>query len=274
MGKKGNLLYNGDFETGTTEGWENNMYGMGGDLELSVTQEQKYYGDYAGKLVATKDYAYSYIGYDAVCSFEENEAFLFILPVKLQNNFHASGMLYGLDDKLNLLKYFALGWVMPSTCWRTVKGILRGFGEVTHFKVGCYVLLENEGDVAYIDEAKLIPLRSVRGHELAEFRKFNNISSSFTWYSVLFCIGNCKVRSIVNVRSVEGTNPALNIKLTIGLLDDVNTYYMLEHTEFNDVGIEEKTIDVAEVGYIKIDYLVEGTSPLFNVNHHIRIEPK
>lgn len=274
MGLKGNLLYNGDFETGTTEGWKNNAYGLGGDLDFSVTEEQVYRGNYAGKLVATKDYAYSFLKYDAVCSFEENEAFLFILPIKLANNFYASGKLYGLDDKGNILNHFTLGWIMPNTCWKTIKALIRGFGDITHFKVGCYVLLENEGDVAYIDEAKLIPLKSVRGHELAEFRKFDNISSSFTWYSVLSCIGNCKVRSIVNVRDVEGTNPSLNIKLTIGLLNDVYTYYTLEHTQFSETGFEEKTLDVAEVGYIKIDYFVEGTSPLFKVNHHIRIEAK
>ena len=273
MALKGNLLYNGDFERGGIDGWINGAFGNLAECQLYVTGEEKYRGSYGGKLYATDDFAQSTVAYDKTCCFEEYEAYLFIMYYKLQGDGMLSGRLFGLDDKGNLIQQFYLGRDDEASGWRAIKAILRGFGDITHFQVGLWCYLLNQGDVLYFDEAKLIPLRSVRGHMLADYRWFNGLTSNKTWYSGLGCIGSCRLRSIVRTANVSGTDPTLDIKLTIALFDNISTVYTLQHSQFTGEDFEEKVISLPEASIIKVEYTLGGTDPSFDVHHHLRIEP-
>ena len=273
MGMKGNLLYNGDFETGTTEGWENGPFGLSGELSFSADADAKYRGSYGGLLQSSVDNARSFIAYNKTCSFEEYEAFLFIMWEKVVSGLGTRGMLYAMDDKGNFLGNFLVGYNNETGIWRCHQAILRGFGEVTHFRVGGYFWTGAGGGKFYVDEVKLIPLRSIRGHTLTEYRSFEGVTTNKSWYSILECIGRCRLRSIVRVGSVSGTSPTLDITITIGLLDNTDTKYTLTHSQFTDVGVEEKIIDLPEAHFISIEYTVGGTSPSFDIYHHLRIEP-
>jgi len=273
MALKGNLLFNGDFETGTTEGWETEPFGLTQQYTFECASEAKYRGDYGGKLNSGVDYAQGYIAYNKICSFEEYEAYLAILYVKKIFGDVNMGIVYGMDDKGNLIDKYVLGYNTDDLWWRKFIYILRGFGDITHFKIGHYVLGKVGGGLFYVDEAKLIPLRSVKGHELAEYRYYDNLSYSKTWYSGLACIGRCKLRSIVRVEDVHGTSPTLDIKVKCFLLEYLSSGYTLTHTQFTSEGFEEVTIDLPEVSNIKIEYSLGGTDPRFDIHHHLRIEP-
>ena len=270
---KGNLLYNGDFETGTTEGWELGAFGLPAQHTLTASEEAKLRGNYGGLLTANTNFAQSYLAYNKICSFEEHEAYLFICPFKMEHGIYNLGYLYGLDDKGNLLDDFWIGFNEDMGIWRKIVALLRGYSDITHFKVGMFVYSLDAGDKFYIDEAKLYPLKSIRAVELAETRNFNDVSADLTWYSCLACIGKCKLRSIVDVRNVSGTSPSLDIILTIGLLVNTGTTYTLQHTQFTADGFEEKIIDLPEVCWISVDYKVGGDSPSFDIYHDLRIEP-
>jgi len=273
MALKGNLLYNGDFETGTTEGWINGAFGKLGECVLSVSEEAKLRGNYGGMLTAPGYFNESYIAYDKMCSFEEYEAFLYILPIKMVAGCYTIGYLYGLDDKGNLIDDYWLGYNNETGSWRTLKAILRGFGDITHFKVGVYYYSFEEGDKLYFDEVKLIPLRSIKGHEIADYRYFDNLTADKEWYSLIACIGKCKLRSIVRTAGVSGTDPTLDVTVDVGLLDNTKTYLSVSHTTFTGEATEEKIIDVPEVCWLRIKYTLGGTSPSFDIYHHLRIEP-
>ena len=273
MGMKGNLLYNGDFETGTTEGWVGGAFGKLFEFDFSASDEAKYRGSYGGLMVAQCDFADGYLAYNKTCSFEEYEAYLFIMYANLVSGYYMTGRLYGLDDKGNLIEDFLLGYNTENNVWRKYVAILRGFRDITHFQIGLYTWCDSAGQKVYVDEAKLIPLRSVKGHTIAEYRTFESVTSNKTWYSVIGCIGKCKLRSIVRTANVSGTSPTLDIKLEIGLLDDTATYYSLQHSQFTGEGFEEVTIDLPEACWIKIIYTLGGTDPSFNIHHHLRIEP-
>jgi len=270
---KGNLLYNGDFELGTTEGWELGAFGKLAQHTFTASEEAKLRGNYGGLLIADVDYAQSYLAYDKVCSFEEYEAYLFICPFKMVDGFYNLGYLYGLDDKGNLIDDFWIGFNNETGIWRNIIALLRGYSDISQFKVGMYIYSNNMRDEFYIDEAKLYPLKSIKAVELAETRNFDNVTTYLTWYSGLACIGKCKLRSIVRVSDVWGTNPTLDITLRIGLLVNTGTTYILQHTQFTAEGFEEKTIDLPEVCYIKVEYTLGGDSPSFDIYHDLRIEP-
>ena len=273
MARKGNLLYNGDFETGTLEGWVNGIHGLQNGMALEVKAEAKYRGNYGGKLYSGTTYRASYVGYNKTCSFEEYEAYLYIIYGYMDEGFTLSPHIYGLDDKGNLIDKYYLAYNTEKGFWKCFKAILRGFGEITHFNVGVLAWCYDTIGRMYIDEAKLIPLRSVRGHELAEHRVFPEVTENKEWFSCLACIGKCKLRSIVRTENVSGSSPTLDVSLEISLLDNSETKYTLSHSQFTDEDFEEVTIDLPEASVIKINYTLGGSSPSFDVYHHLRIEP-
>jgi len=273
MALKGNLLFNGDFETGTTEGWETSPYGEGCAFDFSASGEAKYRGSYGGLLTAQHLASLGYVAYNKICAFEEYEAYLFILYTKITDDFYSSGVLYGLDDKGNLIDHFYVGYNTEVGEWKKIVALLRGFGDITHFKVGLAGQIYNEGEKIYFDEAKLIPLKSIKGHELSEFRYMTNVTASKSVYSGLSCVGRCRLRSIIKTQNVSGTSPALDVYLNIMLFGDNATYYTLTHSQFTGEDFEEKVIDLPEASYIYINYGVSGTDPSFDIRHHLRIEP-
>ena len=270
---KGNLLYNGDFETGTTEGWELAPYGLTSECDFSASASAKLRGNYGGYLKTTQVYGDAYIAYNKVCSFEEYEGFLFILPVKMISGLVVTGLLYGLDDKGNFIDDYILGYITETGNWRNIIALLRGFREITHFKVGLWFWGYDAGEECYFDEVKLLPLRSIKSHELRDHRLFDNLSANKTWYSGLACIGKCKVRSVLQVYNVSGTSPTLDTRLTMIMFEGTSNAYTIQHTQFTADGFEEKTIDIPELSLIKVEYTVGGTDPSFDVYHHLFVEP-
>jgi len=273
MAKKGNLLYNGGFETGTTEGWLTNPFSLPSECEFSASADAKYRGNYGGLLKATKDNAIINIAYDKFCSFEEYEAYLYIIHCKMISGCVFYPILFGSDDRGQYIGRLGLGYLTDTGNWNKYQAILRGFGDITHFKVGVYAYAYYKDDTFFFDEAKLIPLRSVRGHVLRENRFWVNVTSDKSWSSWLACIGKCKLRSIVQTVNVSGTDPTLDITLSIRIFADEWVYYTLQHSQFTGEEFEEVTIDLPEISFIWVDYKLGGTSPKFSIQHYLRVEP-
>jgi len=273
MSLKGNLLFNGDFETGTTEGWITGAFGKVFEFDFSASSEAKYRGSYGGLLYAGVDLADGYLAYNKTCSFEEYEAYLMIMYVKMVSGYFTLGKLYGLDDKGNLIDDLLIGYNAEEGVWRKYQAILRGFGDMTHFQIGLYAWCGSVDDKVYIDEAKLIPLRSVKGHVLEETLTFEGITADKEYYLTLACIGRCKIESIFRVTSVSGTNPTIKPYVYTGLFPDGATSLTIEHSTFTTEGRERKYFELPEISFVKLYYDVGGDSPSFNVKHYIRIYP-
>jgi len=272
MALKGNLLYNGDLETGDLTGWETEPFGKTQQFTATVTADAKLRGNYGLKLSSDVDLASGYIAYDKVCSFEEYEGYLFIFPFKMLEGFYNVGKIYGMDDKGNLIDDLWVGYNNEKGAWKVLKAILRGFGDITHFKIGGYFYGTYNTDIFYIDEVKLIPLRSLKGHVLTEYKFFDNVTANKLWYSLLACIGRCELESIIRVTNVSGTSPTLDTEIQIGLFDNTATYLSYTHTQFTSAGVERKKIELPEVCWIKISYTVGGTDPSFDIYHHLRLK--
>ncbi|RLE43165.1 hypothetical protein DRJ16_04075 [Candidatus Woesearchaeota archaeon] len=270
---KGNLLYNGDFEAGTTEGWLNGIFGLPHDLDFTVSEDAKYRGDYGGKVYAGSSIGSSCIGYDKLCSFEEYEGYLYTVYCKIESGLLIYPKLYGADDNGNYIRSFDLGYLNSISGWQLFQAILRGVGEITHFKVGIYAYTNTLGDTYYFDEAKLIPLRSLKSHHISYKKTSLGVTSDMSWYCYLACLGSCKLRSIVRTTNVSGTSPTLDVTVRAVILEDDVCQYTLTHSQFTGDDFEEVTLDVANIGYIYVEYALGGSSPSFDIRHIIRLEP-
>ena len=214
MAKKGNLLYNGDFETGTLEGWEHGLYGLPAELTFEVTTEDVKHGSYAGKLHTTNAYDESYIGYNKACSFEEYEAYLMILHAKMGLGAYMEGRMYALDDNLNYITSYRLGYITENYNWIRFICLLRQFDIASHFKIGLRVKAGSDGGKFYVDDVKLLPVKSIRSVILGEHINKSGLSSTTYHYTGLGCIGRFKLYSYLRVTSVSGTNPTLDTEIS------------------------------------------------------------
>jgi len=273
MALKGNLLYNGDFEAGTTEGWETEPFGKTQEFTLSVTSDAAYRGNYGGQMYSDIMLSTGYLAYNKVVSLEEYEAYLAIMYVKKVDGICNNGVLFGLDDKGNLINDYKLGYNIETGTWRKFISLIRGFGDITHFKLGHHFCGNGGINLFYIDEAKLIPLKSIKAHQLAEYRHFTNVTTSMTWYSGLACVGKCQLESIVRTENVSGTDPSLKVVLKIMMFDNIDTYCRYAHAEFTSSVIERKTMDLPEISILRIDYTISGTDVSFDIHHHLRVTP-
>ena len=273
MSLKGNLLFNGDLETGDLTGWELEPFGKTQEYTATVTSEAKLRGNYGLKLSSDVDLAVGYIAYDKVCSFEEYEGYLFIFPFKMVEGYYNVAMLYGMDDKGNFIDDYWLGYNNEKGTWKVIKAILRGFGDITHFKVGGFFYGTYNTDIFYIDEVKLMPLRSLKGHILTEYKAFDNVTTTTEWYPLISCIGYCRLESIVRTESVSGTDPTLDVRIDIGLFDNTTTSLTYWHSQISSAEVNRKSVDLPEVCWLKIKYVVGGTDPSFDIYHHLRIIP-
>jgi len=274
MALKGNLLFNGDFETGTTEGWIFGPFGRGcANISFTASAEAKLYGEYGGLLTATADDAYAELAYNKTVCFEEYEAFLYILPCKMTDLGLYSGVLYGLDDKGNLVDSIYLVWRTDIGEWARLQTLLRGLGNITHFQVGLFYYGFYNGGKLYFDEVKLLPLKSVKGHVLRDKQTFTNLTTGIEWDSVLCCIGRCQLRSIVKTANVSGTSPTLDVTIKVYLFEPEYYYLTYSHTQFTGDDIEELVLDLPEAALIRINYDLGGTDPSFDITHMLRLIP-
>jgi len=273
MALKGNLLFNGDFETWGTQGWVKAPFGLPCDYNFWASGSAAYRGSYGGLLEAQDAGAEGYVVYDKACCFEESEAYLMIGYLRMEDGMGFAPILYGLDDKGNLIDKFYLGWVYEKQVWRKHVAIIRGFGDITHFKLGVYAWSLHSGDRFYFDEFKLLPLKSVKGHVLADYWEYEGMDCNWTRTAGLAFVGRCRLRSILRAKPTYGTSPSLDVSLEIGLFDNVYTKYYLAHSTITSDTTEEQVIDLPEACIITIKYNVGGTDPVFNVYHHLRIEP-
>jgi len=274
MARKGNLLFNGDFETGTEEGWIKKPFGLGDDYYFECWGGFSYRGDYSGFISCPNATSNAYISYNKTCSFEEYSGYLFIAYLYNVSMEYSEGRIYGLDDKGNLINHFGLGRNYEKEEWQKITAILRGFGDITHFAVGIRCYSYNSNEDMYFDEVKLIPLRSVEGHVLAEYLHFDDLQYVVDKYVGLACIGTCRLTSILRISEIQGTDAVLKTSLKIHLLDSPNTVLEYSHSDFTDTGLEKITIDLPEVSFIEIRYNAGTDGDKFDIDHHLRLEPE
>jgi len=224
-------------------------------------------------LGAEESDADGYYAYDKVCSFEEYEAYLYIIYIYKEGGAYANPVLYGLDDKGNFIEDFVIGRVEQEDVWERCQTILRGFGDITHFKVGLHVKGQGYSGIYYFDEAKLFPLKSVKGHVLAQHYNYGTVTANFSRIVPLACIGQCRLISIVQTLMSSGTDPTLDVTITVAYFGLPSIIRQFSHNQISGNGEDELKVDLPEVSYISVNYNLGGTDPSFYLIHDIRLIP-
>jgi len=273
MVRKGNLLYNGDFEMGSLEGWEHGPYGLPHECDFAITVAQKYKGNYAGQIYSTQSFKQSFIAYNKVCSFEEYEAFLFIIYTYKFYGHFAQPVLYGLDDKGNLVNYYPLAWLTEDEKWVRQMVLLRQFGDITNFKVGYRFRTINPGDYCVIDEAKLFGYKSIKSLILEANMSQTNLDADLVYSFPIAVIGRCKLISYLNVTEINGTSPTMDVEFRISLVDDPEVIYKFSYDTITETGMYVLEKELSEVGQFNVVYDVEGSGRQFTFKHYIRLIP-
>jgi len=274
MVRRGNLLYNGGFETGTKDEWNIREIMPYPDFTLDVTQDKVYRGSYAGVMVAIIDNSEAHLVYNKLISFEESEAYLFIGYAFLANAERCQGYVYGYDDNGNYITKYPIGYNDEQNKWKRFLGIIRGFAEITHFKVGLYAFADTQYDYLYLDEFKVIPLKSAKSHQIMEEWAYDDLISN-TSKSLCLCVfGECRLESMLTVNACIGTGKTLDTKIKVWHHSQYQIYEEIEHSQFTDVGRERITADIPDAAYIFVEYTVGGTGTHFDLHHQIRLTPK
>ena len=182
--------------------------------------------------------------------------------------------LYGLDDNGNFIDKYSIGFNSDAGVWKRFAGILRGFGDVTHFKVGFYASADNSGDYLYFDEFKLLPLRSINSHKLVEEWSIGSLQTNLLKVLSIGVFGECWFESMLRVTSVSGTDPTLDVNMRVYYPPSYNIYEEFSHTTFTGPDYERLTKALPDASYVQILYVLGGTSPSFDFHHQVRIIPK
>jgi len=273
MVRKGNLLYNGDFEAGTKEGWEHGPYGLSSECDFVIFATDKYRGNYAGGLIAYENFAGSYVAYNKICSFEENEVFLYIIYTKKSYGQYAQPVLFGLDDKGEFIKAIRLAWLTEDNTWKKNLVLLRQFGDISHFKVGLVYKAMTAGDYCIFDEAKLFGYKSIKSLILNDDVSYTDLDADTTYTFSLACIGRCKLVSYLHVTNISGTDASLDVELSSSLIDKPDICYKFSYPTITETGLYVLEKELSEVAWLTAIYDVEGTDRKFTFNHYIRLIP-
>ncbi|UYL65027.1 MAG: hypothetical protein QIT45_gp14 [Methanophagales virus PBV266] len=273
MALKGNLLYNGDFESGTTEGWEHGPYGYLAQCSFSASPEAKLFGNYGGLLEATADNQRSYIAHERILPIEEYEGYLFLAQYKLIGSGENFIYAFGLDDNRNKYYSFNLGRNLTGDKWLTACYLLRGWYDVLSWRVGMYFYGVLAGAKLYIDDVKVIPLKSIKSHVLMGYHATHGLSSNITYYLTTGCVGYCKVISHIRTVNVSGTNPTLDVKVKISPINTSAVMTTLEHPQITSDTNSIVSEEIYECGIVEVEYNIGGDNPSFDVYHQFRVIP-
>jgi len=191
----------------------------------------------------------------------------------LEGSFIVNPVVYGLDDNGILLRIFYHTDILEKNDWIKFIGILRGIGEITHFKIGLFMFAFSAGCICYVDEFKLIPLRSIVSHNLIEEFSPPEITSDTQYYAKIFAFGNCRLRSSLKVDNVSGTDPTLDTSIDVFYNFSGSLYKVVKHSTFTDTGMEEICDNIGDACKLRVNYKVGGTDPSFTVLHRLALEP-
>lgn len=270
MARKGNLIYNGDFETGTVEGWIHApKWATYKKASIEVDSVNQRTGSYCGKVIAGGLGVYG-IGYDLLLDFEEYPAYYFVAYGKLGNMVQIYPFVEFYDEGKKVIYLLLLGFSRVNEYVRFAGYITNlGLGRYARFYIGGYGL--NAGDACYWDDISVTPVRDIRGisieHHVGSKRYTGNASD----YLNLFFPRPMIIRDLMLVSNTSGTSPTLDVSIQVY---SPRALRVIEEKAFPQVtadGTYYLTFETSSFGFLGLNYKVGGTKPRFDVEHYLQI---
>ena len=270
MVRKGNLLYNGSFETGDTEGWTiapvNNVVN---EATIDVDNSNQKSGNYCGKLIAGGTGFYGK-GYDKLFDFEEYAAYYFEMWAKDGNTAGIYPFIEIYDDRMNIINHYYIGY-WAGTTYGLIRGLITNFGlgRWGRLFLGAYGMDANT--YAYFDNVLLMPVNKLSEWSFVFYKPEEDITSDKYWYPGILIPRPAKIRSVVEIGTVSGTDPELDIELRINSPIEYKLVENTDHVTISSSGTYGISYDSQSFGIVGVKYDVSGTDPKFPVKHWLEI---
>jgi len=270
MVRKGNLLYNGDFESGDVEGWtvapKCSLYS---EANIAIDNANQKSGSYCGKLTAGGA-SYQAKGYDLKLDFEEYVGYLFEIWGKKDTAYGLAPMVEFYDSQGNIRNCYMLNYT-TDTGYILSHGIFTNWGMGAYAKLFLGIYALNAGEIAYFDNVSVIGLKNIKDWSFNLFKDLGTITSDTTWNTCLMIPRPAIIRDKVNVTNTGGTSPTLDIEIRM------NAPYILSFIEgksFSQItgdGLYFLTFETNSFGLIYVKHTLGGTDPTFDVSHHMEV---
>jgi len=273
MARKGNLIYNGDFETGTVEGWiYPPKWASYKKADIAVDSVNQRTGSYCGKVIAGGVGVYG-IGYDLLLDFEEYPAYYFVAYGKLGNMLQIYPFIEFYDEGKKVICPLLLGFSNTNDYVRFAGYITNlGLGRFARIYISGYGL--NAGDACYWDDISVVPVRDIRGISVEHHVGSKTYTADATDYLNLFFPRPMIIRDLMLVSNTSGTSPTLDMSIQ---LYSPRAQRVIEEKAFPQVtadGTYYLTFETSAFGFIGLHYKVGGTNPSFDVEHYLQITLK
>lgn len=270
MVRKGNLLYNGDFEKGDTTGWtvapKNSTFGK---ANIQVDDANQKSGSYCGKVIAPSS-GYQAIGYDMEFDFEEYVGYQYGFWAKKGSAWGLYPFIEIYDDNDELLDYFWLAQ-RDNSEYEYFTGIFTNWanGRYARLFLGMYGL--NEGDACYYDNVRVVGLKNIKDWTLNMYKDMGTLTIDTTWNLNLVIPRKAVIRDKAKVSDMSGTNPTLDIDIRVF---DPCAGQLIEDKAFSQItanGDYYLTFETVSFGLISIRHDLGGDSPSFKVRHYLEV---
>ncbi len=197
--RKGNLIRNGDFESGNLDNWEERFWGLG--YYTSGFGVESGVGYSSGKcmycdILTNRDY---YIGWDEVFDMEDVAGYIY--------GFYASPRMIEVDLCPTIYYYNEFNdnelahsfYAHATSGWQPYQGFIRKMNEYSKISVGFMMDNASGNNRVRLDSFYLIPVYNISS--VTFFRNWNRRAGEGNYYDYIwiFCVGLCKVSLTVHV---------------------------------------------------------------------------
>jgi len=275
MALKGNLCWNGDFETGTFEGWSDQFKGLPSP-NLAVMDGEGIDGSYGLWITPSQTNEYEGFCYDMVFPFEERE--LYFVEVQAKNmGASIRGQIEYLDAYKRVLGYDEFGVALTGGWERMCALVARRFG-ASYFRVG-FVFFASGDYVAKLDNLSVIGLTHSRDWVWSDYHSFSISGETYDdWYCNVAIFVKHSYSWIIDVRNITGSSPSVVLVLKQLIPRDRNVSSVFDYDiktsdTFTSTGQTAYAGSVSHHGYYKIRCQTSGSDTEVDVNTCLTLIP-
>jgi len=277
MALKGNLCWNGDLETGTTEEWSNKYWSYD-NPPMMVMDGAGIDGGYALYIpIFTAGIHYG-VCYDKVFPFEERELYFVEVYGKVVDA-TIKPVIQFLDGKKRPLGELMFGTIFWNDEWERMCALVaRRFG-ASYFRVGFLLHTATQGEV-YLDNLSVVGLTHSRDWVCGKYHRFSLSGEGYDdWYcNIAVFVRHC-YSWLVHVRELSGSSPKVilrlrNIVSSTDRATDANVMGLKVTDEFTSSDIEHYSGSWLLYGYYTIRAETTGADTQAIVDTRLSLIPQ
>ncbi|MHC1567526.1 MAG: hypothetical protein ACXQTD_07440 [Candidatus Syntropharchaeia archaeon] len=269
MTKKGNLIENGDFEAGNTDGWTEAPKSGYNTATIEVDSSNQKSGSYCGKVVAGGSGYYA-IGYEKLFDFEEYPGYYF----QIWGNRHSAYGIYPYietyGEKEEYIDYYQLGSYVGNG-YQLFRGVIPNLGYTRWWRLFLRVYAMSADTAGLFDDIAVIPISRIEDWSLELYKDLGTITSNKSWQPYVLIPRSAKIRAFAAVTGTSGTSPTLDITMKLA---EPKGLRVIEEKAFSQItgdGDYFQSWETFGFGFLSVSFTVGGSNPSFDVDMYLEV---